>query len=175
MQKLMAAVLCMPLIAATAMASPGQQNGYHNRGSDNQGYNQYQDNRSNQYQNNRSNQYQDNRGYNHYRYDRESHQQFYNGAYEGGRGGDYGYDRDGRYSEYDRRYHGNGNYYGDPQYRHDNGIGPGKGALIGGAGGAVLGAILGGEKGAFVGGATGAGIGAILGEHNQQERRERPY
>ena len=157
----------MPLIATTAVASPGQ-NGYYNRGQDNRGYNQYQDNRG-------YNQYQDDRGYNHYRYDRESHRQFYSGAYEGGRGGDYGNDRDGRYGEYDRRYHGNGNYYGDPRYRHDNGIGPGKGALIGGAGGAVLGAILGGGKGAFVGGAAGAGIGDILGEHAQQERRERPY
>ena len=174
MQKLMVAVLCVPLIAATAMASPGQ-NGYHNQYQDNRGYNQYQGNRG--YNNNRGdNQYRDDRGYNHYRYDRESHQQFYNGAYEGGRGGDYGYDHDGRYAEYDRHYHGNGNYYGDPTYyRHDNGIGPGKGALIGGAGGAVLGALLGGGKGAFVGGAAGAGIGAILGEHSQQERREQPY
>src|SRR5215467_10267500 len=101
MRKLMAVALCVPLMASTAMVSSGQ-NGYHNRG-----YNQYQDNR----------------GYNHYQYDRGSHQQFYNGAYEGGRGGDYGHDRDGRYSDYDRRYHGNGNYYGDPSYRHDNGIG----------------------------------------------------
>ncbi len=102
MQKLMAAVLCVPLIAATAMASP-VQDGYHNRG-----YSQSQDNR----------------GHNHYQYDRESHRQFYNGAYEGGRGGDYGYDHNRRYSEYDRRYHGNGNYYGDPRYyRHDKASG----------------------------------------------------
>lgn len=158
MQKLMAVALCVPLMASTAMVASGQSR-YQNRGNDRA-----------------SSQYQDNHGYNHYRYDRTSHQQFYNGAYQGGRGGDYGrYDHDRRYSEYDRRYHGNGNYYGDPRYRHDNGIGPGKGALIGGAGGAVLGAILGGGKGAFVGGAAGAGIGAILGEHSQQERRERPY
>jgi hypothetical protein len=168
----MAVTLCVPLMASTAMVASGQ-NGY-NRGYDNRGNNQYQNNRG--YSQDRGyTQYQDNRGYNHYQYDRGSHQQFSNGAYEGGRGGDYGYDRDGRYSEYDRRYHGNGNYYGDPQYRRDNGIGPGKGALIGGAGGAALGAILGGGKGAFVGGAAGAGIGAILGEHAQQERREQPY
>ena len=117
--------------------------------------------------------YQNDRGNNEYR---QSHQQFNSGAYEGGRGGEYGNEHDRRYDEYDRQYHGNGNYYGDPRYRHDNGIGPGKGALIGGAGGAALGAVFGGgAKGAIIGGAAGAGIGAVLGQHAQTERREREY
>src|ERR1700752_3138691 len=95
------------------------------------------------------------------RYDRGEHQRFYNGAYEGGRGGDY-YGRDRRYDDYDRRY-------------HQGGIGPGKGALIGGAGGAALGALFtGSAKGAIVGGAAGAGIGALLGQH-AQDQRERRY
>jgi len=48
---------------------------------------------------------------------------------------------------YDRHY--------DDHDRHDQGgIGPGKGALIGGAGGAALGALFGGGlKGALIGGA----------------------
>lgn len=122
MQKLMAAVLCVPLIASTAMVASGQNRDYH--------------------------------------YDRNAHQRFYNGAYEGGRGGDYnGHDR--RYDDYNRRY-------------HQGGIGPGKGALIGGAGGAALGAIFtGSAKGAIIGGAAGAGIGAILGQHAQNERERR--
>jgi hypothetical protein len=86
------------------------------------------------------------------------HDDFYNGAREGGRGG-----------HYDRGH----------DYRHDDhqgGIGPGKGALIGGAGGAVLGlAFGGGAKGAIVGGAAGAGIGAILGANAQNNRRDRDY
>ena len=95
-----------------------------------------------------------------YHYDRGAHQRFYNGAYEGGRGGDY-YGHERRYDDYDRRY-------------HQGGIGPGKGALIGGAGGAVLGAVFGGgAKGAIIGGAAGAGIGAILGEHAKNEREHR--
>jgi hypothetical protein len=74
--------------------------------------------------------------------------------------------------DYDRR------HYQDN--RHQGGIGPGKGALIGGAGGAVLGAIFGGgAKGALIGGAAGAGVGAIAGKAHQNKRnrdyRERPY
>ena len=123
MRKLIAAVLCVPLMAATAIPSLGQDYGQYHRG---------------------------------------DHQRFYNGAYEGGRGGDY-YGHDRRYDDYDRRY-------------HQGGIGPGKGALIGGAGGAVLGAVFGGgAKGAIIGGAAGAGIGAILGQHAQDERRDRRY
>ena len=102
-----------------------------------------------QYQNRRNDQ----------RYGRNS--TFYQGAYRGGRNGDYGYDRDGRYRDYDRR-------------NHEGGIGPGKGALIGGAGGAVLGALFGGgAKGALIGGAAGAGIGAVIGEAHQKNDRHR--
>jgi hypothetical protein len=127
MKRLMTAVLCVPLMAATAIPASGQ-------------------NRYGQ------------------RYDRGSHQRFNQGAYEGGRGGDYyGRDRDQHYQEYDRRY-------------HRGGIGPGKGALIGGAGGAVLGGLFtGSAKGAIIGGAAGAGIGAILGKNAQDNRRDRRY
>lgn len=74
--------------------------------------------------------------------------------------------------DYDRRH-----YHGD---RNQGGIGPGKGALIGGASGAVLGAIFGGgAKGALIGGAAGAGVGALAGKAHQDSRnrdyRERPY
>lgn len=95
------------------------------------------------------------------------HDRFNRGAYYGGRGGNYGYDRYHRYPDYDRRSH--------------SGIGPGKGALIGGAGGAALGALFGGgAKGALIGGAAGAGIGAIAGKSaaDRRHRREdyyRPY
>jgi len=133
MRKLMAAVLCVPLMAAVPSVAQynGQQDRQYNRGEQ--------------------------------QYHRGDHQRFYNGAYEGGRGGDYyGHDRDQHYQEYDRRY-------------HEGGIGPGKGALIGGAGGAALGALFtGSAKGAIIGGAAGAGIGAILGEH-AQDNRERRY
>ena len=81
---------------------------------------------------------------------------FYNGAR-----------RERPYSnDYDRsRYHG----------RDEGGIGPGKGALIGGAAGAALGAIFGGGlKGALVAGAAGAGVGAIAGKVNQ-DNKERDY
>ena len=117
MRRLMAAVLCVPLIVATAAPASGQ-NGYHN-------------------------------GY----YNQGNRNQFNHGAYQGGRSGDYGHD----YRHYDDR--------------HQGGIGPGKGALIGGAGGAALGALFtGSAKGAIVGGAAGAGIGAILGKQAQDNR-----
>jgi len=88
----------------------------------------------------------------------QRHDDFYNGAREGGHGGDYSRGHDYRHD------------------RHDNGIGPGKGALIGGAGGAVLGlAFGGGAKGAIIGGAAGAGIGAALGANAQNNRRDRDY
>jgi hypothetical protein len=68
---------------------------------------------------------------------------------------------------YDRRH-----YHDD---RNQGGIGPGKGALIGGAAGAALGAIFGGgAKGALIGGAAGAGVGAITGKANQ-DSRDRDY
>ncbi len=59
---------------------------------------------------------------------------------------------------------------------HDDGggIGPGKAALIGGAGGAALGALFGGSlKGALIGGAAGAGIGAIGGKLAQGDDHDR--
>jgi hypothetical protein len=71
--------------------------------------------------------------------------------------------RNGYNDNYDRRYYD----------RHNQGgIGPGKGALIGGAGGAALGAIFGGGlKGALIGGGAGAGVGAIAGKVHQDNRR----
>ncbi len=89
-----------------------------------------------------------------------SRDHFYNGARDGSRGGyyDHGHDRG-----YDDR-------------SHQGGIGPGKGALIGGGGGAALGAIFGGgAKGALIGGAAGAGIGAIAGKAHQDNQRDRYY
>ena len=87
-------------------------------------------------------------------YNQGNHSQFNRGAYRGGRYGDYGHD----YRHYDDRH-------------HEGGIGPGKGALIGGAGGAALGALFAGSaKGAIIGGAAGAGIGAILGKQAQDNR-----
>jgi hypothetical protein len=92
---------------------------------------------------------------------------FKGGLRDGGHGGQY----------YDPRHERDG--YND-RFRQDNGydqqqqggIGPGKGALIGGAGGAVLGAIFGGGlKGTIIGGAAGAGIGAVVGEANQNNRQ----
>jgi Glycine zipper 2TM domain len=81
--------------------------------------------------------------------------------------------------------HGSASYYNnrDPRYNyHDDhrrdqgGIGPGKGALIGGAGGAVLGAVFGGGlKGTIIGGAAGAGIGAVVGQAAQSNRDNNRY
>jgi hypothetical protein len=95
---------------------------------------------------------------------------FNNGVRDGGRGGQY-------YNNNDRRY--DDRYY---QQQHQGGIGPGKGALIGGAGGAVLGAVFGGGlKGTIIGGAAGAGIGAVVGQaaqsrrDNRDDRYNRPY
>jgi hypothetical protein len=90
---------------------------------------------------------------------------YYNGMRNGARGGNY-------YNNHDRPYHDN--------HRQDQGgIGPGKGALIGGAGGAVLGAVFGGGlKGTIIGGAAGAGIGAVVGQAAQNKREDnyrRPY
>jgi hypothetical protein len=87
------------------------------------------------------------------------------------------YDR-GR--DYDRdSYRGSGYVtyapaYGEPAYyRHDDGIGPGKGAAIGAVSGAVLGALFGGGKGAIIGGAAGAGVGAVAGQAAQNHRYSR--
>ena len=83
----------------------------------------------------------------------DSHQNFDNGYR-----GQHGYD-DRRDRDYERR-------------RDQGGIGPGKGALIGGAGGAALGALFGGGvKGALIGGGVGAGGGAILGKVHQNNQR----
>ena len=108
-------------------------------------------------------------------YDRGYYQRggggFDQGLRNGGRDGDY-YERNHEYDGYNQR---NDQYYryGDRRYRDQRGgIGPGKGALIGGAGGAVLGGLLGGGlKGSIIGSAAGAGIGAALGEANQNHRR----
>lgn len=84
---------------------------------------------------------------------------YYSGMHNSVQQGDYG-----RYSRDDENRH-----------HHDSGgIGPGKGALIGGAGGAVLGAVFGRSlKGTLIGGAAGAGIGAIAGEAAQKNGRNR--
>ena len=89
---------------------------------------------------------------------------YYSGMRDGASGGRY-------YDNRDRPYH-----Y-DHRQPNQGGIGPGKGALIGGAGGAVLGAVFGGGlKGTIVGGAAGAGIGAIAGEvHQNNQRRDDRY
>ena len=86
---------------------------------------------------------------------------YYKGVRQGGRGGQY----------YDNR-HDDRRYNPPPK----GGIGPGKGALIGGAAGGALGAVFGGGlKGAIVGGAAGAGIGAIAGQANQNSKRNDYY
>lgn len=107
--------------------------------------------------------------------DNRNNQTFYNGVRRGGRGGQY---TDPRYDN--RQYNNNGRYNNDDQYnngyRDQGGIGPGKGALIGGAGGAALGAIFGrGLKGAIIGGAAGAGIGAVVGKAHQNDVRNQSY
>jgi len=85
---------------------------------------------------------------------------YYNGMRSGARGGDY-------YNSRDRHY--NNNYYHNDH--RQGGIGPGKGALIGGAGGAALGAVFGGGlKGTIIGGAAGAGIGAVVGQAAENHR-----
>ena len=126
------------------------QQGYDgSRGQDRGGSRPYQDTHGNRANGNYANQ----------QYGRN--QNFYNGVREGGRGGQY----------YDPR-HANDGY--DHRSDRRGGIGPGKGALIGGAGGAVLGAMIGqGLKGSLIGGAAGAGIGAIVGDAAQHRRDER--
>ena len=90
------------------------------------------------------------------------------------RGGNYdnglrqGY-RGGYNDQYDHRRYDNRDAYN----RSRGGIGPGKGALIGGAGGAALGALFGGGlKGALIGGGAGAGVGAIAGKVHQDNKRD---
>jgi outer membrane lipoprotein SlyB len=87
---------------------------------------------------------------------------FYQGASRGVHGGNYG---QGRYHDH--------NYNNS---RNQGGIGPGKGALIGGAAGAVLGAAFGGGvKGSLITGAAGAGIGAVIGQAAQNNRNNNNY
>jgi outer membrane lipoprotein SlyB len=96
--------------------------------------------------------------------DRRNDNRFYDGAQRGARGGNYG---GGNY------HHGNDRYYDN---RNQGGIGPGKGALIGGAAGAALGAVFGGGvKGSLITGAAGAGIGAIIGKSAQDDRDNNYY
>jgi hypothetical protein len=94
---------------------------------------------------------------------------YYNGMRNGARGGNYNNERDPRYN----------NNYRDNRYHDDHrqgGIGPGKGALIGGAGGAALGALFGGGmKGTLIGGAAGAGVGAVVGQAAQDKRNNDNY
>lgn len=128
-----------------------------------QNYGQYPDRRDN------NGQYRDNDGQ--YRNNRGNNTQFYNGVRQGGRGGQY-YDQRHANDGYDQRYQQNNGYYRQRQ----GGIGPGKGALIGGAGGAVLGALFGGGlKGSIIGGAAGAGIGAVAGKAHQDSQRRDDY
>jgi len=92
----------------------------------------------------------------------QQHGNYYRGMHNEVRRGDY--DRYAR--DDDRRHH------------HDEGgIGPGKGALIGTAGGAALGAIFGRSlKSTIVGGAAGAAAGAIGGaiaDHDNDRRHRR--
>jgi hypothetical protein len=93
---------------------------------------------------------------------RNDNSSFYNGANRGMHGGNYG----------------GGQYYDRGRYQKPNqgGIGPGKGALIGGAAGAVLGAAFGGGvKGSLITGAAGAGVGAIIGQAAQNNRDNNNY
>jgi hypothetical protein len=93
---------------------------------------------------------------------RQNNSAYYNGVRSGGYGGSY-------YNGHDRPYH-------DDHRRDQGGIGPGKGALICGAGGAVLGAVFGGGlKGTIIGGAAGAGIGAVIGQAAQNKRNDNNY
>jgi hypothetical protein len=118
-----------------------------------------------------------------------NNQTFYNGVRSGGAGGQYSdprygngqYSNDPRYSngQYSTSRYNNGQYNNGQYnngYTNTGGIGPGKGALIGGAGGAVLGAIFGrGLKGTLIGGAAGAGIGAVVGEVHQKNQQNQYY
>lgn len=88
--------------------------------------------------------------------------------YDGMRHGYDGRHGNGYNDQYDHRYYDNRDEYN----RTHGGIGPGRGALIGGAGGAALGALFGGGlKGALIGGGAGAGIGAIAGKVHQDNKQ----
>ena len=104
--------------------------------------------------------------YDHNRYSRNYNNGYsrnYNNYYRGARNRQLYDDR------YDRNY-----YESERYHKAHSGIGTGQGALIGGAGGAVLGALFGGgAKGAIIGGAAGAGIGALLGKSAEDNRHEK--
>jgi hypothetical protein len=101
--------------------------------------------------------------------DDRNNQTFNKGLRNGGRNGQY---NDPRYDN--RQYNNSGQY--NNGYPNQGGIGPGKGALIGGAGGAVLGAVFGGGlKGTLIGGAAGAGIGAVVGEVHRNNQQNQYY
>lgn len=87
------------------------------------------------------------------------------------------YDRHGNFDNGYRQQHAyNDQYDRNYEQRRQGGIGPGKGALIGGAGGAVVGGVFGGGlKGALIGGGIGAGGGAIVGKVHQDNQRNRDY
>ena len=93
---------------------------------------------------------------------RNDNNRFYDGVNRGVHGGNYGNDR---------------RHYQDNRYQNNQGgIGPGKGALIGGAAGAALGAVFGGGvKGSLITGAAGAGIGAVIGQSAQNNRDRNNY
>lgn len=87
---------------------------------------------------------------------------------------DNGLRRGGGYNDrYDQSRYGNQSDR-DAYNRANSGIGTGRGALIGGAGGAALGALFGGGlKGALIGGGAGAGVGAIAGKvHSDNKKRD---
>jgi hypothetical protein len=161
------AKLVAPLLLAISILPAGAQNRDSRDNHDNRNnqtfYNgvrsggrggQYGDPRYNngQYNNGRYNNGQYNNGqYNNGQY---NNGQYNNGQYNNG--------------QYNNGRYDNGQYSND--HRNQGGIGPGKGALIGGAGGAVLGALFGkGVKGALIGGAAGAGIGAVIGQAHQND------
>jgi hypothetical protein len=142
------------LLLCSVMPVMGQQDqrGNENRGNNNQGsYNRGND------QNRGNNQ---NRGNEQGRGNTRANNNYYSGMNSRVSQGNYG-----QYVQHDESRHG-----------HDDrgGIGPGKAALIGGAGGAALGAVFGGGlKGTLIGGAAGAGIGAIGGKMAQGNDRDR--
>ena len=88
------------------------------------------------------------------------------GGYDNGmrRGYGGGYNDQNDHRRYDSR---------DEYNRTHGGIGPGRGALIGGAGGAALGAVFGGGlKGSLIAGGAGAGVGAITGKVHQDNKQQ---
>lgn len=102
----------------------------------------------------------------------------YNNGY-GNRGNfDNGYRNTRPYNDnYDRgHHHDHGDYNHGDYDRSRGGIGPGKGALIGAGGGALIGGLLGGGlKGALIGGGIGAGGGALIGKAHQNSQRRDDY